>query len=64
MKFMRTPDSRFEGLEGYDFFPYQRDVSSGDGGVLRVHYIDEDPAEAVPILLMHGGTTGRICGVR
>jgi haloalkane dehalogenase len=30
------------------------EVPDGDGGTLRVHYIDEGPQNAAPVLLMHG----------
>jgi len=49
MKFLRTPESRFENLPGYDFAPHYVDI---DG--LRMHYVDEGPAEADPVLLLHG----------
>ena len=29
-------------------------IADGDGGELRVHYLDEGPADAAPVLLMHG----------
>jgi haloalkane dehalogenase len=51
MDALRTPDDRFENLEGYPFEPnYVDDV--GDG--LRMHYVDEGPKDAAPILMMHG----------
>ncbi|HET6874753.1 MAG TPA: alpha/beta fold hydrolase, partial [Acidimicrobiales bacterium] len=50
MKALRTPDQRFEGLPGYDFEPHYAEV---DGG-LRVHYLDEGPAQGPIVLLMHG----------
>lgn len=50
MKILRTPDDRFESLPDYDFEPHY--VEIGDG--LRVHYLDEGPREAAPVLLMHG----------
>lgn len=46
---LRTPDERFENLPGFDFPPHYIEI---DG--LRVHYIDEGPPDASPILLMHG----------
>ena len=49
MKFLRTPASRFENLRDYDFSPHYVDI---DG--LRMHYVDEGPAEADPVLLLHG----------
>ncbi len=54
MKTVRTPDDRFAGLPGYDFAPHYVEVDDGDGGTLRVHHLDEGPADAAPILLMHG----------
>lgn len=51
---LRTPDDRFENLPGYSFAPHYVDVADGDGGSLRVHYVDEGPADAEPVLLMHG----------
>jgi haloalkane dehalogenase len=49
MDAVRTPDDRFAGLPGFDFAPHWLDV---DG--LRVHYLDEGPRDAAPVLLMHG----------
>ena len=49
MKALRTPDDRFVDLPGYDFEPHYVDV---DG--LRMHYVDEGPADAAPVLLLHG----------
>lgn len=54
MEFLRTPDSRFTDLPGYPFNPNYLMVDDGEGGQLRVHYLDEGPAEADPVLLMHG----------
>jgi len=54
MKALRTPDERFENLPGYDFQPNYLNVDDFEGGELRVHYLDEGPSDADPILLMHG----------
>lgn len=54
MKFLRTPDSRFEHLAGYDFAPHYLAVDDTEGGELRVHYVDEGPRDAAPVLLLHG----------
>jgi haloalkane dehalogenase len=50
VKALRTPDERFAGLPGYDFDPHYVEISDD----LRVHYLDEGPADAAPVLLMHG----------
>lgn len=54
MKVLRTPDERFEHLPGYDFAPHYLNVPDGEGGELRLHYLDEGPEGADPVLLMHG----------
>lgn len=54
MKALRTPDERFADLPGYTFEPHYLTVADGEGGELRVHYLDEGPADAAPVLLMHG----------
>ena len=54
MKTLRTPDERFADLPGWSFEPHYAEVPDQDGGTLRVHYVDEGPADAAPILLLHG----------
>jgi len=38
----------------FGFDPHYAEVPSGDGATLRVHYLDEGPPDAAPVLLMHG----------
>jgi len=54
MQVLRTPDERFAGLADYPFAPYYLTVTDADGTDLRIHYIDEGPRDAPPVLLMHG----------
>ena len=57
MDVLRTPDERFADLPGYPFAPHYVEVPRGDGSgeTLRVHYVDEGPADAAEtVLLMHG----------
>jgi haloalkane dehalogenase len=54
MKSLRTPDERFDNLPGYAFAPHYLDVPGGGDGRLRIHYVDEGPKEAEPVLLLHG----------
>ena len=49
MKVLRTPESRFDQLPGYPFAPKYLEI---DG--MRMHYIDEGPGDADPVLLLHG----------
>jgi haloalkane dehalogenase len=48
-QFVRTPDECFRDLPGFPFQPQYLEI---DG--LRQHYVDEGPADAAPILLLHG----------
>jgi haloalkane dehalogenase len=54
MKTLRTPDHCFEGLPGFPFEPHYAEIADGDGGTLRVHYLDEGRRDGAVILLLHG----------
>lgn len=54
MEYLRTPDACFENLPGYDFAANYLHVDDTEGGELRVHYLDEGPTDADPVLLLHG----------
>ncbi len=49
MESVRTPEGRFDGLPDFPFAPHHAMV---DG--LRMHYLDEGPPDAAPVLLLHG----------
>jgi haloalkane dehalogenase len=49
VELLRTPDECFYNLPGYDFIPHYVEI---DG--IRVHYVDEGPEEAEPVLFLHG----------
>ena len=57
MKYVRTPDSRFEDLPDFAFEPNYVFVPDHEGGELRMHYVDEGPADAEIILCLHGQPT-------
>ena len=56
MKILRTPDERFSDLADFPFEPHYAKIDAGDGTgtTLRVHYLDEGPPDADPVLLLHG----------
>lgn len=54
MKALRTPDNCFENLTDYPFKPNYLQIKDGEGGDLRLHYLDEGDPQALPILLLHG----------
>lgn len=49
MKVLRTPDDRFTDLPGFGYAPRYAQANG-----LRIHYLDEGPQDAPPILLLHG----------
>jgi haloalkane dehalogenase len=51
---LRTPDGQFDGLPDYRFAPHFREVGAADGTRLRLHFVDEGPKDAAPVLLLHG----------
>ncbi len=59
IKYLRTPEKCFERLVGYPFQPHYVQVGDGVevGGKskgLQMHYVDEGPKDADPILMLHG----------
>lgn len=56
MDVLRTPESRFASLADYPFVPnYLQVAAEGDSdATLRMHYVDEGPRDAAPILMLHG----------
>jgi haloalkane dehalogenase len=49
MHIERTPDDHFADLPGYDFAPHYREWNG-----MRLHHLDEGPADAPVFLLLHG----------
>lgn len=54
MDFLRTPDDRFANLPDYPFEARYCTVTAVQDTSLRVHYLDEGPRDAAPVLCMHG----------
>jgi haloalkane dehalogenase len=54
MRTLRTPDDRFADLPVFDHEPRYAEVRDGDGGVLRMAYVEAGPAEGPVVLLLHG----------
>lgn len=54
MEKLRTPDPRFGDLPDFPFDPHYVEVPDGDGGLLRIHFVDEGPRNADPVLMLHG----------
>ncbi|MGK0490285.1 MAG: haloalkane dehalogenase [Sphingomonas echinoides] len=54
VEILQTPEERFERLADYPFAPHYQSVTDADGTALRIHYLDEGPRDAAPVLLLHG----------
>ncbi|MCW2784828.1 MAG: haloalkane dehalogenase [Marmoricola sp.] len=50
MDTLRTPDERFADLPDYPFAAHYAEIGEG----LRMHYVDEGPPDAAPVLMLHG----------
>ena len=51
---LRTPDERFENLADFPYAPNYLEVDDGEGGQLRIHYVDEGPVDGELICCWHG----------
>ena len=49
IRFVRTPVERFANLPGYSFAPHYAVIEG-----LRMHYVEEGPADGEVVLLLHG----------
>ncbi len=54
MEALRTPDERFADLPDFPYAARFVEVDDGEGGRLRVAYVDEGPADGETVLLLHG----------
>ena len=54
MQTLRTPDERFTGLPDFPYAPGYSEVSDGEGGRLRMAWVQDGPAHADPVLMLHG----------
>ena len=57
MDFLRTPDDRFAALTGFDHEPQYAEVSDGEGGTLRMSWVEAGPSDGPVVLLLHGEPT-------
>ncbi|SDY10344.1 haloalkane dehalogenase [Modestobacter sp. DSM 44400] len=54
MDVLRTPEERFADLPDFPYEPHHVEVDDGDGGRLRMAYLDEGPDDGETVLLLHG----------
>jgi haloalkane dehalogenase len=51
---LRTPDERFADLPDFDYPPRYAEVPDGDGGRLRMAYVEAGPPDGPVVLCLHG----------
>ncbi len=54
---LRTPDDRFVAVPDFPYPPHYADIADERFGSLRMAYVDEGPADAPPVLMLHGEPT-------
>ena len=54
MLILSTPPGVTSGLADYPFASHWASVPDGEGGTLRVHYVDEGPRHGRPVVFLHG----------
>jgi haloalkane dehalogenase len=54
MNILRTPESQFKHLPDYPFESNYLNVGNNNEPGLRMHYLDEGPSQADPVLMLHG----------
>jgi haloalkane dehalogenase len=51
---LRTPDDRFDDIHGFPCAPSYSQIPDDEGGTLRVAWVEDGPAAADPVLMLHG----------
>jgi haloalkane dehalogenase len=54
MRTLRTPDEHFSELSEFAYRPRYCEIDDDEGGRLRVSWVEHGPAQADPVLMLHG----------
>lgn len=54
MQTLRTPDERFADMPEFPYAPKYCEIDDDEGGLLRVAWVEEGPADGNPVLMLHG----------
>ncbi|MBO0881158.1 MAG: haloalkane dehalogenase [Mycobacterium sp.] len=54
MHTLRTPDDQFADIRDFPYTPMYGEVPDGDGGTLRMAWVQDGPPDADPVLMLHG----------
>ena len=61
---LRTPDERFAELPEFPYPAKYCEVDVGEGGQLRVAWVEDGPAEGNPVLMLQVSRRGRFFTAR
>jgi haloalkane dehalogenase len=54
VKKLRTPEERFQDMPAFPWTPHYMEVPDGEGGTLRIAYIDQNSHSKETVLMLHG----------
>ncbi|BBY19061.1 haloalkane dehalogenase [Mycolicibacterium litorale] len=54
MRTLRTPEDRFANLAQFGYPAQYLEVDDGEGATLQVAWVEDGPADAGPVLMLHG----------
>ena len=54
MQILKADLSRFTSIPDFDFAENWIEIDLGNGQMANMHYLDEGPQDAPPVLLFHG----------
>lgn len=54
MDFLNTPEACFGQIKDFNYAAHFIQVDDTEGGLLKLHYIDEGPKDAEVVLMLHG----------
>jgi haloalkane dehalogenase len=54
METLRTPEASFANLPDFGYEPRYADIPKGDGGTLRMAWVEDGPADGEVVVLLHG----------
>ena len=57
MPVLRTPEDRFQNLDGFPYQAHYTEIHDPDHGPLRMHHVDEGPSDGPVVLCLHGEPT-------
>lgn len=54
LQYLTTPEHCFEQITDFSYTPHFLQVDDNEGGLLKLHYVDEGPKDGDVVLMLHG----------